>query len=64
MVQKVKALFQICAENCGILKYKLQERNIPYDVIVPSVVKKGATGKGNADKIKCMRHFLKKQRLI
>ena len=26
---KGQALFQI-AENCGILKYKLQERNIPY----------------------------------
>ena len=46
---KGQALFQI-TENCGILKYKLQERNIPYDVIVPSVVKKVATGKGNADK--------------
>ena len=39
MVLKGQALFQI-AENCGILKYKLQERNIPYDIIVPSVVKK------------------------
>ena len=29
---KGQALFQI-AENCGILKYKLQERNIPYDII-------------------------------
>ena len=46
---KGQALFQI-AENCGILKYRLQELNIPYDTIVPSVVKKGATGKGNADK--------------
>ena len=46
---KGQAVFQI-AENCGILKYRLQEMNIDYDTIVPSVVKKGATGKGNADK--------------
>ena len=43
------SLFQI-AENCGILKYRLQEENLPYSTVVPSVVKKGATGKGNADK--------------
>lgn len=46
---KGQAIFQI-AENCGILKYRLQEFNIDYETIVPSVVKKGATGKGNADK--------------
>ena len=46
---KGQGLFQI-AENCGILKYRLQEEQIPYDTVVPSVVKKGATGKGNADK--------------
>ena len=46
---KGQAVFQI-AENCGILKYRLQEMDIDYDTIVPSVVKKGATGKGNADK--------------
>jgi crossover junction endodeoxyribonuclease RuvC len=46
---KGQAVFQI-AENCGILKYRLQEMNIDYDTVVPSVVKKGATGKGNADK--------------
>ena len=46
---KGQAIFQI-AENCGILKYRLQEEQIPYDTVVPSVVKKGATGKGNADK--------------
>ena len=46
---KGQAVFQI-AENCGILKYRLQEFGIPYETIVPSVVKKGATGKGNADK--------------
>src|SRR5210317_1408079 len=46
---KGQAVFQI-AENCGILKYRLQEFGIDYETVVPSVVKKGATGKGNADK--------------
>jgi len=46
---KGQAVFQI-AENCGILKYRLQEFDIDYETVVPSVVKKGATGKGNADK--------------
>mgnify|MGYP001483639356 FL=1 len=46
---KGQAVFQI-AENCGILKYRLQQMGIDYETIVPSVVKKGATGKGNADK--------------
>ena len=46
---KGQGIFQI-AENCGILKYRLQEAKIPYETVVPSVVKKGATGKGNADK--------------
>ena len=55
---KGQALFQI-AENCGILKYKLQERNIPYHTVVPSVVKKGATGKGNADKDMMYEAFVK-----
>jgi len=47
---KGRAIFQI-AENCGILKYRLStEPKFTYDTIVPSVVKKMATGKGNADK--------------
>jgi len=46
---KGQAVFQI-AENCGILKYRLQEFGVDYETVVPSVVKKGATGKGNADK--------------
>jgi Holliday junction resolvasome RuvABC endonuclease subunit len=46
---KGQGVFQI-AENCGILKYRLQQMMINYDTVVPSVVKKGATGKGNADK--------------
>ena len=47
---KGQAVFQI-AENCGILKYRLQmSPTMLYDTIVPSVVKKYASGKGNADK--------------
>ena len=47
---KGQAVFQI-AENCGILKYRLQmSPSLLYDTIVPSVVKKYASGKGNADK--------------
>lgn len=59
---KGQALFQI-AENCGILKYKLQERNISYDTIVPSVVKKFATGKGNADKDMMYKAFNKETKI-
>ena len=47
---KGQAVFQI-AENCGILKYRLQmSPTMLYETIVPSVVKKYASGKGNADK--------------
>ena len=59
---KGQALFQI-AENCGILKYNLQERNISYDTVVPSVVKKGATGKGNADKDMMYEAFVKETKI-
>ncbi len=59
---KGQGLFQI-AENCGILKYRLQEENIPYDTVVPSVVKKGATGKGNADKDMMLNAFIKETKI-
>ena len=55
---KGQGLFQI-AENCGILKYRLQEQNLSYQTVVPSVVKKGATGKGNADKEMMYEAFVK-----
>jgi len=55
---KGQALFQI-AENCGILKYRLAEEKYKYSVIVPSVVKKLATGKGNADKEMMYEQFCK-----
>ena len=38
------------AENCGILKYNIWKYGITYSVLPPSVVKKNATGKGNANK--------------
>ena len=56
---KGQAVFQI-AENGGILKYRLQKR-FTCKTIVPSVVKKLATGKGNADKQKMYEAFTKTQ---
>ena len=55
---KGQGLFQI-AENCGILKYRLLEKGYGYNTVVPSVVKKGATGKGNADKDMMYEAFVK-----
>ena len=55
---KGQGLFQI-AENCGILKYRLLEKNYGYNTVVPSVVKKGATGKCNADKNMMYEAFVK-----
>ena len=40
------------AENTGLLKHKLYKKNINFSTLVPSVIKKFATGKGNADKEK------------
>ena len=59
---KGQGLFQI-AENCGILKYRLLENSLPYSTVVPSVVKKGATGKGNADKDKMYEAFVKETKI-
>jgi Holliday junction resolvasome RuvABC endonuclease subunit len=55
---KGQGLFQI-AENCGILKYRLLSKGYSYNTVVPSVVKKGATGKGNADKDMMYEAFVK-----
>lgn len=46
-------------ENCGILKYKLSEQNITYVTIPPTVIKKFATGKGNAVKQRMVEAFLR-----
>ena len=59
---KGQGLFQI-AENCGILKYRLHENRITYNTVVPSVVKKGATGKGNADKDMMYEAFKKETKI-
>ena len=53
---KGQAIFQI-AENGGILKYRLSQYN--YRILVPSVIKKFATGKGNADKKMMYEQFTK-----
>lgn len=45
-------------ENTGILKQSLYRRDIPYYTIPPTVIKKYATGKGNANKKKMLDHFL------
>ena len=55
---KGQGLFQI-AENCGILKYRLRKEKWDYNIIVPSVIKKYATGKGNADKEMMYEQFSK-----
>src|SRR6056300_566765 len=60
---KGQGIFQI-AENCGILKYKiLYEQKLKYRTVVPSVVKKKATGKGNADKEKMYEQFKKDHKI-
>lgn len=45
----VGRVFQI-AENTGLLKYNIWKRGIPLSVFAPSMIKKHATGKGNAKK--------------
>ena len=59
---KGQGLFQI-AENCGILKYRLQDKGYIYNTVVPSGVKKGATGEGNADKDMMYESFLKETKI-
>lgn len=46
-------------ENTGILQYKLWMNNIPYIKVPPTVVKKIATGKGNAKKEAMAEQFEK-----
>jgi len=38
------------AENCGLLKYLLYKDGFRFSTVAPSVIKKFATGKGNANK--------------
>lgn len=46
------------AENGGVLKYLLWKNDIKYGTIPPTVIKKFATGKGNADKEKMQTSFV------
>ena len=43
----------------GTLKHKLYKRSTPFESIVPGQIKKNATGKGNADKLKMYEQFVK-----
>jgi len=45
------------AENTGILKYRFWNLGIDYAVVPPTVIKKFATGKGNANKEKMQESF-------
>jgi len=45
------------AENCGLLKYLLYKDNYNYSTVAPTVIKKYATGKGNASKEKMYEAF-------
>ena len=46
------------AENCGILKYMLYKAEYKFFTVPPTVVKKYATGKGNATKEKMYEAFV------
>lgn len=54
----VGRVFQI-AENGGLLKHKLWQNNIPVDQFPPTMIKKFATGKGNANKEAMIEAFEK-----
>jgi Holliday junction resolvasome RuvABC endonuclease subunit len=53
----VGRVFQI-AENTGILKYKLWQHGIDCITVPPTVIKKYATGKGNANKEAIQTSFI------
>jgi Holliday junction resolvasome RuvABC endonuclease subunit len=46
------------AENCGLLKYMLYKNGYKFFTVPPTVVKKFATGKGNATKEKMYDAFV------
>jgi hypothetical protein len=51
------------AENCGLLKHKIWEFGFKQHVVAPTVIKKFATGKGNADKEKMVEAFIAETKL-
>lgn len=51
------------AENTGILKYKLWNFGIEFETVPPTVIKKFATGKGNADKEKMQVAFVAENKI-
>jgi Holliday junction resolvasome RuvABC endonuclease subunit len=51
------------AENTGILKYRLWKYGVDFEAVPPTVIKKFATGKGNADKEKMQTAFVAENNL-
>lgn len=51
------------AENASVLKHKIYKRGIPIEVINPSTVKKGYSGKGNAKKDELYKVFVEKENI-
>jgi len=46
------------AENAGLLKHYLWKKGFEYHTVPPTVIKKFATGKGNANKEKLQEAFI------
>lgn len=55
-------IFEI-GENTGLLKYKMWQAGIDFEVYAPTSVKKFACGKGNANKEKLWETFLEETQL-
>jgi len=51
------------AENTGILKHRLKKNNFKFKTIPPTVIKKYASGKGNANKELMYETFLKETKI-
>ncbi|WP_141360811.1 crossover junction endodeoxyribonuclease RuvC [Glutamicibacter uratoxydans] len=48
----------------GVIREKLQRHCIPYALVVPSTLKKAATGDGRADKKKMLAHYTQATSLV
>jgi Holliday junction resolvasome RuvABC endonuclease subunit len=51
------------AENAGLLKYKMYKKGLPFVTIAPTIIKKFATGKGNANKELLNETFISETKL-